>query len=191
MGWISIVFPFTGSNRDHEYRRGAGWVDQSFGSHLAFLLVLQDHRDRAVGTRAEGQRPGAGGVQPFDAVAFAQAGDADAGAEPLFGVRPRTQHDLDQRRGIVADGGGLALDPLMRPVAIAPVRTRHMLSHCGGEIDPHAGRFDDPIPKDSRLIIRSGFAGWNLRQVPPSVTGIAIGSAAYVPRSTDIASQTF
>src|SRR3978361_474923 len=96
----------------------AGLISLPLGSRLAFLLVLQDRCDRAVGTGAECQRPGAGGVQPFGAVAFAQAENADAGTEPLFGMRARTQHDLDQRRGVVADCGGFALGPRAGQVAL-------------------------------------------------------------------------
>ena len=67
----------------------AGLISLPLGSRLAFLLVLQDRSDRAVGTGVEGQRLGAGGVQPFGAIAFAQAENANAGAEPLFRMRPR------------------------------------------------------------------------------------------------------
>jgi hypothetical protein len=42
-------------------------------------------------------------------------------------VRPRAQDDIDKRGGVGADRGGLAADALMRPVAIAPMRTRHVL----------------------------------------------------------------
>ena len=57
------------------------------------------------------------------------AEDADAGAEPLLGMRTRAQDDLDQRGGVVADRGGFPQDPFVRPVAIAPVRTRHVVGH--------------------------------------------------------------
>jgi len=59
MGYF-VVIPLPPPPRYGE----AGLISLSLGSRLAFLLVLQDRRDRAVGTRAEGQRPGAGGVQP-------------------------------------------------------------------------------------------------------------------------------
>ena len=69
---------------------------------LPVLSILQDRRDRAVGARAQGQCSRAGGIKPLGVVTFRQAEDADAGAEPLLGMRARTQDDLDQRRGIVA-----------------------------------------------------------------------------------------
>ena len=101
----------------------AGLISLPFMSRLAFLPVLQDRRDRTVGTGAKCQRLGTGGLQPFGAVTLAQAEDADAGAEPLFGMRARPQHDLHQGCGVTADRGGFALDPLVRPVAVAPVAT--------------------------------------------------------------------
>jgi hypothetical protein len=54
---------------------------------LLVLSILQDRGDRAVGARAQGQRPGTGGIQPLGVVTFGQAEDADAGAEPLLRVR--------------------------------------------------------------------------------------------------------
>src|ERR1700674_2900945 len=112
----------------------AGLIILPLGGRLAVLFFFQDRAARAVGTGAEGQRLGAGSVQTFGAVAFAQAEDADAGAEPLFGMRARTQHDLEQRRSVIADCRRFALDPLMRPVTVAPMRTWHVLGHCGGSI---------------------------------------------------------
>src|SRR5215204_7224126 len=80
---------------------------------------------------AEHQRTGAGGVDPLSAVAFDHPENADAGAEPLLGVWPRAQDHIGQDGGIVADRGGLAADAFMRPVAIAPVRTRHVVGDGG------------------------------------------------------------
>jgi len=67
--------------------------------------VLQDGGDRGVGARAERQRPGTGRVDPLYAVVLHQAQNADAGAEPLLGMRPRAQDQVRQRRRVVADGG--------------------------------------------------------------------------------------
>src|SRR5882762_8801779 len=46
----------------------AGLLSLRFLSRLAFLSILRDRRDRAVGAGAECQRLGTGGVQPFGAV---------------------------------------------------------------------------------------------------------------------------
>jgi len=48
------------------------------------LAVVEDGGDRAVGARPQGECPGAGGVHPLGTVAFYQAEDTDAGAEPLL-----------------------------------------------------------------------------------------------------------
>ena len=55
-------------------------------SRLAVLLILQDRSDRTVGTGAEYQSLGTGGVQPVHTVTFVQSKDADARTEPLFGM---------------------------------------------------------------------------------------------------------
>src|SRR5208337_5355803 len=85
-------------------------------------------------------------------VTFAQPEDADAGTEPLLGMRARTQDDLDQRRGVIADRGGFALDPLMRPIAIALVRARHMLDHRTRSIRAQAAQMcSDQLPTMENL----------------------------------------
>src|SRR5437764_11472513 len=86
-------------------RCGAG------GSALA--VVLQDGGDRGVGPGAEHQRAGAGGVNPFGAIALDQSQNADAGTETLLGMRPRAQDDIDQHGGVGADGLGLMADALV------------------------------------------------------------------------------
>ena len=96
-------------------------------ARLPVLSILQDRSDRAVRAGAQCQRPCAGGIQPLGVVARRQSEDADAGAEPLLGMRARVQDDLDQRRSVVTDRCGLAEDSLVRPVAVAPVRTRHVV----------------------------------------------------------------
>ena len=55
-------------------------------------------------------------------------------------MRARAQDDLDQRRGVVADRCGLAQDPLVRPVAVAPVRTRHVVGERGRPIRAQAAQ---------------------------------------------------
>src|SRR4051812_47277160 len=90
-------------------------VQQSYrvtASSLRLLSILQDRRHRAVGAGTERQGPGARAVQPLGAVSLAEPENADAGPEPLLGMRARAQDDLEQRGSIVADDGGLAQDPL-------------------------------------------------------------------------------
>src|SRR3954454_2525143 len=94
-------------------------------------MVLQDGGDRVVGAGAEHQRASAGGLDPRGVIALDQPEDADAGAEPLLRMRPRAQDHIGQDDGVVADRGGLSADALMRAVAIAPVRARHVLGDGG------------------------------------------------------------
>src|SRR6202790_2022229 len=86
---------------------------------LAIAVGLQDRVDRAVGSRADLQRPAAGGLQPLGPVASDEPHDADAGAEALLGVRALAQDDLDQRRGLRADLAGLPRTPRLRPIGVA------------------------------------------------------------------------
>src|SRR5512135_3787547 len=95
------------------------------------LAVLQDGGDRTIRASTQRQGAGAGGIEPFGAVTFFQAEDTDAGAEALFGVWPGAQDDVDQGRRIAAHPGRLAPDPVMGPVAIAAMRTRHVVRHGG------------------------------------------------------------
>src|SRR4051812_4327456 len=64
------------------------------------LSILQDRRHRAVGAGAKRQGSGARAVQPLGAVSLAEPKDADAGPEPLLGMRARAQDHLEQRGGI-------------------------------------------------------------------------------------------
>ena len=64
-------------------------------ARLAVLSIPQDRGDRAVRAGAQGQRACAGSIQPLGVVVRCQPEDADAGTEPLLGVRARAQNDLD------------------------------------------------------------------------------------------------
>src|SRR6266481_5425949 len=101
------------------------------GGGGALAMVLQDGGNGGVGPGAEYQRAGAGGIDPFGAIALDQAQDADAGAEALLGMGPRAQDDIDQHGGVRADRLGLMADALVGPVAIAPVGAGHVLGDSG------------------------------------------------------------
>ena len=92
---------------------------------------LEDRVDRGVGTCADLKRPAARRLQPLPAVTLGQADDADRGAEALLGVRALAHDDLDQRRGIAPDLADLSSDPFRRPIGIAPMAARHVLTYCG------------------------------------------------------------
>ncbi|RXH38651.1 hypothetical protein XH99_00800 [Bradyrhizobium nanningense] len=50
-------------------------------------IVSEDRLDRAVGARADVDRPRSRGVQPFAPIGGGKPEDAEAGAEALLGVR--------------------------------------------------------------------------------------------------------
>src|SRR3954452_10281668 len=98
---------------------------------LAIELVVEDRAHRAVGQRADLDRPRGGGFEAIGAERPHQAHNAEAGTEALFGMRPALQDQLAQRGSSWADRSGLAANALDRPVGIASVARRHMLGHRG------------------------------------------------------------
>src|SRR4051794_17414105 len=135
VGWISmglfssVVVAGTtdvGVDQDRRWVRRAG--------HSRHGSVLQNGRDRGVGPGVERERPRAGRIDPLGPVALDQADDADGRAEALFGMRPRTQDQIDEPGSVGADLGRLAPHALMRPVAVAPMRAGHVLRHGGGPV---------------------------------------------------------
>ena len=56
-----------------------------------------------------------------------RAQDAEAGAEPLFGVRPAGEHGADQTFGVGPDLAGPAAEPIRRPFGVTPVRAGHVV----------------------------------------------------------------
>src|ERR1700693_446807 len=131
VGWVSIVFSsmeVTGATDvGVRNRRPVRGRCGPFG----FEVVLQDRIDGSEGARADLQRPTAGCLQPVAAIALDQPDDADRGPESLLWVRALAHDGLDQRRGIAPDLPGLPSDPLWRPVGIAPMAARHVLTHRG------------------------------------------------------------
>ena len=104
-----------------------GWPLRS----LAIELVVEDRAHRAVGQRADFDRPRGGGFEAIGAERSHQAHDAEAGTEALFGMRPALQDQLAQRGRSWADRSGLAADALDRPVGVTPMARRHVLGHSG------------------------------------------------------------
>src|SRR6266851_6890157 len=104
-----------------------GWAHRG----LPIEAVLKDGVDRAVRSGADLEAAAARRLEPLDTVLAGQPQDAETGAEALLGMRPAAQDDLDQGGGIVADGGGLALDTLVGPAGVAAMGRRHVLGHGG------------------------------------------------------------
>jgi len=53
--------------------------------------------------------------------------NAQASAEPLFGVRPAGEHGADQPFGVRPDLAGPTAEPIRRPLGVAPVGTGHVV----------------------------------------------------------------
>src|SRR6202795_1999793 len=131
VGWVSIMFSsmeVTGATDvGVRNRRPVRGRCGPFG----FEGVLPDRIDGSERARGDPQRPAAGRLQPVTAIALDQPDDADRGPESLLWVRALAHDGLDQRRGIAPDLAGLSPDPLRRPVGIAPMAARHVLTHRG------------------------------------------------------------
>ena len=56
-----------------------------------------------------------------------RAQDAQAGAEPLFGMRPAGEHGADQAFGVRPDLAGPAAEPIRRPLGVTPVGAGHVV----------------------------------------------------------------
>ena len=121
----------SGSSRGRGCWRGRAPARPAPAAEALSRAALQDGGDRGVGPGADRQSLRAGGIDPLGAIALDQPENADRRAEALLGMRPRAQDDVDQGGGVGADLAGLAADALMRPVAVAPMRTRHVLGHGG------------------------------------------------------------
>ena len=96
-------------------------------SRLFFRIELTEVKERAPISSARLQA----GLQSVAAIALDQSDDADRGPESLLRVRALAHDGLDQRRGIAPDLAGLPSDPLRRPVGVAPMAARHVLTHRG------------------------------------------------------------
>ena len=81
--------------------------------NLAIELVVEDRAHRAVGQRADLDRPRSGSFEAIGAERPHQAHNAEAGTEALFGMRPALQDQLAQRGSSWADRSGLAANALM------------------------------------------------------------------------------
>src|SRR5438309_1335237 len=99
--------------------------------NLAIELVVEDGAHRAVGQRADLDRPRGGSFEAIGAERPYQAHNAEAGTEALFGMRPALQDQLAERGGGRADRSGLAANALDRPVSVPPMARRHVLGDCG------------------------------------------------------------
>ncbi len=96
---------------------------------VAIELVVEDRAHRAVGQRADLDGAGRCRFEAIGAERPHQAHDAQAGAEPLFGMRPALQNQLAQGRRRGPDLGGFTANALDGPVA----NTR-LIGLAGGQV---------------------------------------------------------
>src|SRR5437868_11266965 len=109
IGWVSIAFSSVVVARSAdigvEDRHAVGGRPLR---RLAIELVVEDRAHRAVGQRADLDRPRGGGFEAIGTEWPHQPHDAEAGSEALFGMRPALQDQLAQRGSSWTDRGGLA-----------------------------------------------------------------------------------
>ena len=97
---------------------GADWVEPVFRIEATWRRSARLDLDGAVADRLRRRR----------VEAAEQPQHAEAGAKPLFRVRPARQHRQDQRLGAGADVACLAGEPVLGPFGIPSVRTGSMWS---------------------------------------------------------------
>ena len=149
---------------------------------VAIEIVVEDGFDRAVGPRADIERPRRGRLDPLGAERLDQPDDAETGSKALFGMGALVQDQLAQRRGRRADHGGVAPDALDRPVGVAPVAGGHVLlrrwcaCHCRWSADGRRSARPWRIPRRCAPVRRTSTA----------LASKAIGHAVVVPVDIDV-----
>src|ERR1700687_5549103 len=94
-------------------------------------IVGGDRFDRAVGARANVDRPRGGGIEPLMPVGSGEPDDAETGAEALLGMCAFIQDQVAQRGGGRPDRGCILADALDGPAGVAPMTGCHVLRHRG------------------------------------------------------------
>jgi hypothetical protein len=103
-----------------------GWV----GSRPPIEPVLEDRRDRSIGTGADVETAIAGRFQPLGAVLSRPPQDAETRTVALLGMRPALEDQCGELGGARANRRRLTADPLDRPFGVTPVGARHVLGDC-------------------------------------------------------------
>src|SRR5205085_3660404 len=132
IGWVATVFSSVVVARSADIGvKDRHTIGRRLLRRLVIELVVEDRAHRAVGQRADLDRPRGGGFEAIGAERPHQAHNAEAGTEALFGMQPALQDQLAQRSGGRADRSGLAANALDRPVSVPPMARRHVLGHRG------------------------------------------------------------
>ncbi|MET4519045.1 hypothetical protein ABIB81_008399 [Bradyrhizobium sp. I1.7.5] len=106
-------------------------VRGTLGSRTPIEDLGEDRFDRAIGARADVDRPRGCRVQALAPVGRSEPEDAATGAESLLGVRALVEKGVAQRAGRRADRGGVLADAYDGPTGIAAMAGGHMLRHGG------------------------------------------------------------
>src|ERR1700726_1167991 len=104
-------------------------VRGGFGERPPIEIVGEDRFDRAVGARADIDRPHGGGIEPLLPVGSGEPDDAETSAEALLGMCAFIQDQVAQRGGGRPDRGSILADALDGPAGVAPMTGRHVLWH--------------------------------------------------------------
>jgi len=95
-------------------------------------------------------------------------------------MRPRAQDDVDQHRGVRADRLGLVPDVFECPVAIAPVRTRHVFGDRGQPVRAQAV----VLSADAKILrSRSGVSVISNPEILSLRAGCTVLTAKFTPLS--------
>src|SRR5271169_2690085 len=105
-----------------------GVVEQRGGSAVIGRRVLtgEEGSDALAIEDAQFDSAGRDRLEAGRVEAAIGAQNAEAGAEPLFGMRPAGEHGADQAFGVRPDLAGPAAEPIRRPLGVAPVGAGHV-----------------------------------------------------------------
>src|ERR1700730_984633 len=104
-------------------------VRGALGGRTPSEIVGEDRFARAVGARADVDRPHGGGIEPLVPVGSGEPDDAETGAEALLGGCALIEYQVAQHRGGRSDRGGTLADALDSPAGVAPMTGRHVFRH--------------------------------------------------------------
>ena len=99
----------------------------AFPGHGVVRLAREKGGDALAVEESEFERAGGDRFKESRIEATIRAQNAQASAEPLFGVRPAGEHGVDQAFGVRSDLAGPAAEPIRRPLGVIPVRAGHVV----------------------------------------------------------------
>ena len=159
--------------------------------------VFEDRLDVTIRPRAGGDRPGAGGVEPFGPVLLRQPQDAQARAIALLGMGPALEQGLDERFGVAPDGGAPADQAGGAPLQMRAMRLRHVVrdgrvaaGQIAAHMQPHAHAAQEHVDGRRRQADLDGGVNQRVRDgviVPVDLDVIIDVDARVTPVGVDVA----